>query len=282
MAPAPAHGPRHVSRLTFPGPAATVARKAPPGPAAPRPGGPQPDRRRRPPSGSPAPGRIPLRVPTDRRQLSERVAAYLREAIMVGELPAGEYVRTEHLAERLGVSATPVREALMILHSEGAVRWEPRRGFRVVPLVRRDVLDLFALQAHVAGELAARAATALAPAELDRLRALQDELEAAALAGELDRVGALNHEFHRTINRAARSVRLAAALNLFVHYVPRKYYAQVDGWTDATRHDHAPVLDALLARDAGAARAAMHAHITHIGALLTAHLERTGVLGAEG
>jgi DNA-binding GntR family transcriptional regulator len=212
------------------------------------------------------------------RQLSERVAAYLREAIMVGELPADQFVRTEHLAARLGVSATPVREALMILQSEGAVRWEPRRGFRVLPLDRGDVDDMFAVQAYVAGELAARAAVSLEAAEVARLRGVQDTLREAAAREELDRVGALNHEIHRTINRAAGSRRLAAMLNLFVHYVPRKYYGQVDGWVDATTHDHGAVLDALAAADPDAARRAMATHITHIGALLTAHLERTGVL----
>jgi DNA-binding GntR family transcriptional regulator len=212
------------------------------------------------------------------RQLSERVAAYLREAIMVGELPASEFVRMEHVAARLGVSATPVREALMILQGEGAVRWEPRRGFRVVPLSRRDVDDLFAVQAHVAGELAARAAAALTPEQVGGLHALQRELVAAAEAGQLDRVAELNHQVHRTINRAAGSPRLAAMLNLFVHYVPRTYYGQVAGWAEATTHDHAPVLAALTTADPAAARDAMAEHIRHIGRLLVTHLERTGAL----
>ncbi len=98
---------------------------------------------------------------TDAGQLSGRVAAALRESIMVGDLRAPAFVRTEHVAAELGVSATPVREALMLLHSEGVVRWEPRRGFRVVPVTRRDVDDLFVVQAFIAGELAARAAEAL-------------------------------------------------------------------------------------------------------------------------
>ncbi|HEY1970591.1 MAG TPA: GntR family transcriptional regulator [Pseudonocardia sp.] len=212
------------------------------------------------------------------RQLSERVANYLREAIMVGELPAGRYVRTEHLAARLGVSATPVREALMILQSEGAVRWEPRRGFRVVPLSRRDVLDLFGLQAYVAGELAARAALAMTEAQVAELQATQVLLRAFAADGDLERVGQLNHQIHRSINRAGASPRLAAMLNLFVHYVPRTYYAEVDGWTTATTEDHEAVLAALHAGDAAAARTAMRAHIEHIGRLLADHLARTGTL----
>jgi DNA-binding GntR family transcriptional regulator len=212
------------------------------------------------------------------QQLSDRVAAYLREAIMVGELRASEFVRMEHVAAELGVSATPVREALMILHSEGAVRWEPRRGFRVVPLSRQDVEDLFSVQSHIAGELAARAATILDDGQTAGLRAMQAELEAAAARGELARVEELNHEVHRTINRAAGAHRLASMLNLFVHYVPRNYYEQVPGWSDATTHDHAAILEALAAGDQDGARAAMAAHITHIGSLLVAHLTGSGVL----
>jgi DNA-binding GntR family transcriptional regulator len=64
-------------------------------------------------------------------------------------------VRTEQLAAQLQISATPVREALMLLHSEGVVRWEPRRGFRVVPVTHRDVIDLFEVAAFI---VAARSA----------------------------------------------------------------------------------------------------------------------------
>lgn len=212
----------------------------------------------------------------EKRQLSERVAAYLREAIMVGELPTTGYVRTEHLAARLGVSATPVREALMILQSEGAVRWEPRRGFRMLPPTRQDVDDLFNVQAYVAGELAARAVSGLDASEVAALRATQDALVDAVLRGETERVGELNHQVHRTINRAAGSPRLSSLLNLFVHYVPRNYYDRVAGWADASRRDHEAILAALEAGDPEAARAAMVEHIENIGRLLIAHLDRTG------
>jgi DNA-binding GntR family transcriptional regulator len=193
---------------------------------------------------------------------------------MVGDLRAPAFVRTERLAAELGVSATPVREALMILHSEGTVRWEPRRGFRVEPVTRADVVDLFAVQADLAGELAARAAAVLGPDEVARLRAVQAELEAHV--ADAVAVDALNHEIHRTINRAPGARRLAALLNTTVQYVPRHYFGRVQGWAQASAHDHGPVLDALAAADAGAARAAMSAHIGHIGELLVAHLADRG------
>ncbi|MDD7941256.1 GntR family transcriptional regulator [Actinomycetospora lutea] len=225
--------------------------------------------------GKPAfePRRMPDRL-DERHQLSERVAAYVREAIMVGDLRAPEFIRTERLADQLGVSATPVREALMILHSEGVVRWEPRRGFRVQSITARDVEDLFEVQAFIAGELAARAAQLLSAEDVARLRATHAELERAHAAGDTDRTERLNHEIHRTINRAGGTGRLTTLLNLTVQYVPRHYYGRVDGWAHASAHDHEDVFAALEAGDADAARAAMTAHAKHIGRLLVEHLHR--------
>ncbi|MBK1782758.1 GntR family transcriptional regulator [Prauserella cavernicola] len=213
-----------------------------------------------------------------KQQLSERVAAYVREGIMVGQFPAGEFVRTEHLAAELGVSQTPVREALMILHSEGSVRWEPRRGYRVVPLTRRDVQDLFQVQSFIAGELAARAAAGLDDAELDRLDEVQARLGVAERRGDTELVDSLNHEIHRTINKVSDSLRMASLLNLTVSYVPLRFFGRIDGWASASAHDHAAIFTALRARDADAAREAMRGHIQHIGELLVEHLARQGIL----
>jgi DNA-binding GntR family transcriptional regulator len=207
------------------------------------------------------------------QQLSHRVATYVREGIMVGQFPAGKFLRTENLAAELKVSATPVREALMILQSEGSVRWEPRRGFRVVSVSDRDVHDLFGVQAFIAGELAARAATELDTAAVIALRELQLKLAAAAEAGDLAAVDRANHEIHRRINKASASHRLTALLNQTVQYVPLRFYGSIDGWSHASAHDHSAIFDALAARDPGAARQAMSAHIEHIGDLLIAHLQ---------
>ena len=225
--------------------------------------------------GEPAfePRRVPARL-DERHQLSERVAAYVREAIMVGDLRAPEFIRTERLAAQLGVSATPVREALMILHSEGAVRWEPRRGFRVQSISAQDVEDLFEVQAFIAGELAARAARLLSAEDVARLRATHEELERAYAAGDTDRTERLNHEIHRTINRAGGTGRLTSLLNLTVQYVPRNYYGRVDGWAHASARDHETIFVALEAGDADAARRAMTEHARHIGRLLVEYLHR--------
>lgn len=207
-------------------------------------------------------------------QLSEQVATRVREAIMVGDLAPQEYVRTEKLAAELGVSQTPVREALMALSSEGAVNWEPRRGFRVVPVTAQDITDLFDVQAYTAGELAARAVEHLSDDDLRRIDALQAGLVTAEAANDASTVVRLNHQIHRSINLAARSVRLANLLRSTVRHVPLSSYGAIDGWAHASVHDHVPILDALRSSDPEAARAAMRAHIRHTGELLVAHLAR--------
>lgn len=207
-------------------------------------------------------------------QLSERVAGRVREAIMLGELAPSEFVRTEKLAAELGVSQTPVREALMALSSEGSVKWEPRRGFRVVPVSARDIHDLFDVQAYVAGELAARAVQQLSDADIAAIARFQSDLAVAEAGGDTAEVDRLNHQFHRRINRAAQSVRLANLLRSTVAHVPLSSYGAIRGWAHASVHDHAPILRALQRRDPDRAREAMNAHIRNVGALLVAHLQQ--------
>lgn len=206
------------------------------------------------------------------QQLSHKVASYIRENVMVGRFEAGQFLRTETIAEQMGVSHTPVREALMLLQSEGILRWEPRRGFRVVAVTDQDVHDLFQVQAYIAGELAARAAVVLDDAAVQGLRQLQEQLERAAEAGDTAGVDAYNHEIHRRINKASPSNRLGILLNQTVQYVPLRFFGLIEGWADASAHDHSAVFDAIEAGDAEAARAAMTVHIRHIGELLRAHL----------
>src|SRR5690606_26011206 len=91
----------------------------------------------------PAPSPAPRRALGTRLQLGDEAAARIRELILDGRVRPGERLRLERLALEFGVSVTPVREALKSLRSEGFVVLEPRRGFVVAPLSKRDVRDLF-------------------------------------------------------------------------------------------------------------------------------------------
>ena len=217
----------------------------------------------------------PIDSGTRRLQLNDEAAGYVRELIMTGQLRPGDFIRLDEIARDLAVSTTPVREGMLALRGEGFVRLEPRRGFVVAPLSTKDIRDIFAAQATLAGELAARAATMMTSVEHDDLARLQDQLEAAAVAGEIVRLEALNHMFHRLINRAADAPKVAWLLSVGARYVPRRFYATVTGWPEASARDHAAVIASLAARDAEQARESMSGHVRHAGELLAQHLERT-------
>jgi DNA-binding GntR family transcriptional regulator len=209
----------------------------------------------------------------NRPQISDEAAAYIRELIMSGQARSGEYLRPERLAGALGVSVTPVREALLALRGEGFVQLIPHRGFVVMPLSREDVLDLYVVQAGLAAELAARAAAQIDPAGLAELDRLQASLEAAAEAGDNDRIEVLNHYFHRQINLVANAPKLAWFLSIATRYAPRRFYPSIHGWRTASVEDHYDILAALRRADADGARLAMNRHIMHAGELLAAHLD---------
>src|ERR1700686_1541172 len=114
-----------------------------------------------------------------RSQLSDEVAGHLRAAIMSGALRPGTFIRLDETAAKLGVSVTPVREALLKLRGEGMVQLEPHRGHVVLPLSRQDIGGIFWLQATSAKELAATAAQHITDAEIDDLEHIPDAMAAA-------------------------------------------------------------------------------------------------------
>src|SRR3954471_3566328 len=137
-----------------------------------------------------------------REQMSDEVAGHLRAAIMSGTLLPGTFIRLDETAAALGVSITPVREALRTLRGEGMVLLEPHRGHVVAPLSRRDVEDIFWLQATIAKELAGTAAERITDAQIEELERLNDALAAAVESGDAEEVAAAEFAFHRAFNRA--------------------------------------------------------------------------------
>ncbi|GAA1888113.1 GntR family transcriptional regulator [Actinomadura bangladeshensis] len=230
----------------------------------------------------PAPLPPPRRALGARPQLADEAAARIRELIMDGRVRPGDYLRLERLALEFGISVTPVREALKSLRSEGFVVLEPRRGFVVAPLSERDVRDLFWVQAGIAAELTARAAPRIGAGTLRGLDGLQRAMERAKAAHRPDLVEEYHHLFHREINLAADSPKLAWSLAAAARYVPRGLYGRLAGWPALAVRDHERVLAVLRAGDAAAAGAEMRGHVVRAGGLLTDHLERRGMWRPSG
>lgn len=213
-----------------------------------------------------------------RPQLSEDVARYVRKRIFDGSYGAGEYLRLDQLAAELGISVTPVREALLTLRAEGLLAQQPRRGFMVVPVTGRDIADVSNVQAFIGGELAARAAQNISEDQLTELRTIARELEDAYARTDRDRAVRLNHEFHRAINVAADSPKLTQFMSGITRYAPESVFPTVAGWPEQSIEDHRRIVAALESRNAKAARAAMSEHFTIGVAPLIDHLVGLGVI----
>ena len=211
-------------------------------------------------------------------QLSESVATHLREQIISGKLKHGEFLRIEAVAKALRVSTTPVREGLLLLQSESFVRLIPRRGFQVNSFSKGDLLDLFWAQATLGAELAARAAAKMSEAELARLQKIQSDHEAAFVSRDPD-VARRGHQFHRAINLAAQSPRLALLLGSLTKQLPNRFYASIEGQLKDAIDYHPIIIDAIRMRDADAARSLMFRHILSGGEHLVSMLERQGMWG---
>jgi len=212
----------------------------------------------------------------ERQQLPEEVAGYVRELIITGAVRPGEFLRMERIAEALKVSNTPVREGLLLLRSEGLVELVPRRGFVVSPFSRQDVRDLFWVQSQLARELAARAAKKITPEQLAELAVILDQYEAAVADGDEDSIGEFGHLFHRRINLAADSHRLALLLSSVVRQLPNRFYAAIETRASTGGDDHQLLMEALRRRDARTAKALMERHILARGDFLIEILQRRG------
>jgi len=176
------------------------------------------------------------------------------------------------LASDLGVSRTPVREALAQLEREGFVRSVPRRGIYVVRKTRREVIELITAWAALEG-MAARLATEKASdQEISALRRMFTTFEGGEVQAKLDEYSEVNIEFHQAIIRMSHNrVLIDMAENLFTHMrmIRRKTIGELDR-ADKSIHDHMNIIEALEARDTEHAGELVRSHA--LG--LAKHVER--------
>lgn len=198
---------------------------------------------------------------------SLRVADQLRTAILGGAIGPGERVRQEDVAQRLGASRLPVREALRMLAAEGLIEHEPHKGARVPRLSRHEVDVVYQMRERLEPLALAESMPELTGDDLDRLGAIQDEIEADA---DLGRFLELDREFHLLSYSGCRIEQLTATVarlwNATQHY--RRTYMQLSGphrrWV--VNAEHRLLLDAILRRDD-----------TDAGRFLAGHIRRTRI-----
>jgi DNA-binding GntR family transcriptional regulator len=211
--------------------------------------------------------------------LSDEVAGHLRAAIMAGKLRPGTFIRLDETAAELGVSITPVREALLKLRGEGMVQLEPHRGHVVVALTRQDVDDIFWLQATIARELAAAATDHITDSEIDELDRMNHALEGAVGSGDADTISAIEFAFHRVFNQASGRIKLAWFLLNAARYMPVLVYASDPQWGTAAVDNHRQLIAALRRRDTGAVVEHTVWQFTDGARRLKDTLDRAGIFG---
>ncbi len=189
---------------------------------------------------------------------TDLVAALIRELIITGELETGEQLRQRDLAQRFGVSQTPVREAMRRLESEGLLSCDTHRGFTVVAPDLGRVEENFQIRAALESLGASLAARKIDPAGLRRLRELNEQMRALAADDDVG-YAELNREFHFTIYEYAHSPLLLSLMRLLwasLHGGPRVSRTHAES---ARQHDE--ILAALAEGDADAASARTYQHI---------------------
>lgn len=185
----------------------------------------------------------------------------VREALVGGNFAPGQALFESHLAVKLGMSRTPVREALRLLAREGYIETNPARGYLVPRLTLDDIREIFEIRESLES-LASRSAAARATdAEIAELAELCDAYQAAQ---DLEQWAELGTRFHNTILAASRNRRLAATLDALKDQILVARRSSLHG-AEQRHHDalleHRAMLDAIRARDLDRAEHSARVHV---------------------
>jgi DNA-binding GntR family transcriptional regulator len=206
-----------------------------------------------------------------RQSLATEVADQLRESIAAGDLPPGTRLREVELAEQLGVSRGPLREALGVLEAEGIVETRHGRGRYVARLSERDIAEMYSLRSILEQEAARLAALKGTEDEFDRLEGILAEMIGAAQGNNLAEVIDLDMEFHWEIWEIAGHQRLQGVLQELSSQIKMYLAVQTKLYEDLATGiaDHQLMLDAIRNRDAEKAAGLMAEHLKFAAEVVT-------------
>ncbi len=189
----------------------------------------------------------------------------LREAILKGELKPGERLMELQLASKLGVSRTPIREAIRMLEQEGLAVTIPRKGAEVAKMTEKDMEDVLEIR-EALDELAAKiACNKITEEQLKRLNEIKEEFEDSTRTNEVKRIAEADVSFHDVIYDATGNPKLVNMLNNLREQI---YRYRVEYLKDEKNYpilikEHEDIMKALSARDKEEVVKAMHVHIAN-------------------
>jgi DNA-binding GntR family transcriptional regulator len=215
----------------------------------------------------------PVLAPLDGpRRFRDQVADALRAALIAGELRPGEVYSAPALAARFGVSATPVREAMLDLVREGLVDTMPNKGFRVTELSERQLDEYTQIRELIEVPVLAGLAGTVDPARIEALRPVAERIVAAALDGDLIGYLEADRRLHLALLALAGNAHLVTVVE-DLRKRARLFGLQelaAAGRLEASAREHLELLDALAAGDAAAVREVMTRHLSHVRTLWAA------------
>ena len=208
------------------------------------------------------------------RNASAVATELIRQAILDGGLSPGERLKEEELAQRLGISRTPVREALLILQTEGLVEAAPNRGATVRAHDADDLDDLYQLRALLEGHAARQAALRATDEAIAALWASCDRFSNVAKEDDVRAIVQENLFFHHAVLEASGSARLDAMVRKVIELplVYKSYIWYSPRQREISVHYHRQITHALEMRDAERAEWVMKEHVFEARDLLVAHV----------
>lgn len=197
-----------------------------------------------------------------RNTLSDAVRAHLRDGILSGDYAPGQRIRETEIAEIVGVSRSPIREAIKILEAEGLLVSEAWQGLTIANPSRLQTLEIFQYREALEGLSAELACTSITSSELDDLEALVDKVDGKKRATPAELVRN-NQEFHQTIYDATHNqylIESVGTVKTLLALLPAANYTK-DNRREVIVSEHRRIVKALRRRDPKAARSAACSHV---------------------
>ena len=204
--------------------------------------------------------------------LAQEAYQVLQQMIVHGELPPGARIVEPALCEQLGISRTPLREALSMLASDGLVTPRRNRNAMVSLIDPQELEHLFEVEAGIESLAVSLAAERMTKTELKQLEALQEQLEKLLEKGDRDAYFALNQRIHSLLVSGAKNPVLEETHRRLLGRLERARYLALDRigrWSESTE-EHRAILEALKTRDGERARQLLSDHVRHTGDAIAA------------
>lgn len=199
----------------------------------------------------------------DYKPLRDVVFENLREAIVEGRLKPGQRLMEVQLAEQLGVSRTPVREAIRKLELEGLVVMLPRKGAYVANMSLKDIIDVLEIRASLEGLGASLAAERISESDLKKVYKISEEFEQSTIDSDIETLLRKDVEFHECIFKATNNKKLHQVINSLWEQVYRfrvTYISDYDASISIVE-EHKLIIDAIAKGDSELAKKYATEHI---------------------